>query len=146
MFEWLQSDLCACVHVKKMMKHWEVMGLPESSDEEWVLDRFRTLNLNFLSKFWIISSQLSSVSCFVRIVSCQVQMSTHSVYIPRAPSGLSRKLLKLLKKWRRKGNHSSSVRGKNSLAGQTLSLARETKEKSDGLVHDFLVRYFRDAF
>lgn len=35
-----------------LMKHWEVMGLPESSDEEWVLDRFRTLNLNFLSKFW----------------------------------------------------------------------------------------------
>ena len=50
----------------------------------------------FVEVLGIISSQLSSVFCFVRIVSCQVQMSTHSVYIPRAPSGLSRKLLLLL--------------------------------------------------
>jgi len=66
MFEWLQSDLCACVHVKK--------------------------------------------------------------------------------KWRRKGDRSSSVRGKNSLAGQTLSLARETKEKSDGWCTTFWFGTFAMLF
>ena len=46
------AELPGSVLSHALMKHWEVMGLLESSDEEWVLDQFRTLNLNFLSKFW----------------------------------------------------------------------------------------------